>query len=258
MKRESYVASILTLALALGASRPSLALGRFADISVFDRDSGAVLEPHYWHGEYWIAGTPGARFEIQVRNRLGERLLAVTSVDGVNVITGATAAWDQSGYVFGPEEQYPISGWRKSDSAVAAFIFTDAGRSYAQLTGRAANVGVIGVALFRERHPPAAYAPRPQAAPPPAANSGSSRADMAAPMMAPKLGTGHGEREYSSVSHTEFERAAEQPDEIVRIRYDSLDNLVALGIVKRPRPNPAAANPFPGSPAEHYVPDPPG
>src|SRR5579863_4170018 len=126
MERRRYVVAIFTLAVALAASRPTLALGRLADVSVIDRDSGAVLMPHYWHGEYWIAGIPGARFEIQVRNRLGERLLAVTSVDGVNVVTGVTAAWGQSGYVFGPEEQYPITGWRKSDSAVAAFIFTDA------------------------------------------------------------------------------------------------------------------------------------
>src|SRR5579863_9469474 len=125
MERRRYVVAIFTLAVALAASRPTLALGRLADVSVIDRDSGAVLMPHYWHGEYWIAGIPGARFEIQVRNRLGERLLVVTSV---------TAAWGQSGYVFGPEEQYPITGWRKSDSAVAAFIFTDASRSYAQLT----------------------------------------------------------------------------------------------------------------------------
>jgi hypothetical protein len=281
MERRRYVVAIFTLAVALAASRPTVALGRLADVSVIDRDSGAVLMPHYWHGEYWIAGIPGARFEIQVRNRLGERLLAVTSVDGVNVVTGVTAAWGQSGYVFGPEEQYPITGWRKSDSAVAAFIFTDASRSYAQLTGREANIGVIGIALFRERPPPAVYAPRPesilppadagnaasetnsgrsaaQAATPLASNSARSGAELAPSVMVPKLGTGHGGREYSYVSHTEFERAAEQPDEVIRIRYDSFDNLVALGIVKRPRPDPPAANPFPGSLADHYVPDPPG
>ena len=53
---------------------------------------------------------------------------------------------------------------------------------------------------------------------------------------APKLGTGHGAREYSYVNHTEFERMQAQPNEMIRIRYDSLDNLFAMGIIKRPRP----------------------
>ena len=106
-----------------------------------------------------MAGRPGARYAIEIRNRLGERLLAVTSVDGVNVVSGATAAWDQTGYVFGPGERYQITGWRKTDAEVAAFTFTDSPNSYAERTGRPANVGVIGVALFRERQPQPVYAP---------------------------------------------------------------------------------------------------
>ena len=48
-------------------------------------------------------------------------------------------------------------------------------------------------------------------------------------MPAPKLGTGHGEREYSYVGHTEFRRMQPEPDEVIRIRYDSLDNLTGHG-----------------------------
>ena len=72
----------------------------------------------------------------------------------------------------------------------------------------------------------------------------------------PKLGTGHGEREYSYVDHTEFLRLQSQPNEIIRVRYDSLDNLLAMGVIRRERPLPPAANPFPGE--NGYVPDPPG
>ena len=75
---------------------------------------------------------------------------------------------------------------------------------------------------------------------------------------APKLGTGHGEREYSYVNHTEFSRMQDQPNEVIRIRYDSLDNLLAMGIIRRPRPAAPTANPFPASPEQQYVPDPPG
>jgi hypothetical protein len=75
---------------------------------------------------------------------------------------------------------------------------------------------------------------------------------------APKLGTGHGEREYSYVNRTEFSRMQPQPNEVIRIRYDSFDNLLAMGIVKRPRPAAPTANPFPASPEQQFVPDPPG
>src|SRR5215467_1758466 len=84
------------------ASTPVLAVGGLADVTVVDRESGATLTPHYFRGEYWIAGTPGARYAIEIRNRGAARVLAVTSVDGVNVVTGETAGWSQNGYVFFP------------------------------------------------------------------------------------------------------------------------------------------------------------
>ena len=87
-----------------------------------------------------------------IQNHRGERLLAVTAVDGINVITGETGAWSQGGYVFDAGEATKIAGWpHKSDAEIAAFNFTAAGQSYAERTGRAANIGVIGVALFLER-----------------------------------------------------------------------------------------------------------
>src|SRR6267143_5165329 len=268
---------IMYFAILMGSATTDDAqvMGGLAEVAIIDRDSGAVLAPHFYHGEYWVAGRPGARYAIEIRNRLGERLLAVTSVDGVNVVSGATAGWDQTGYVFSPGERYQITGWRKTDAEVAAFTFVDSPNSYAERTGRPANVGVIGVALFRERRPQPVYAP-PKIAqspgPPEAARAGESNRALASPstaraaadqatpvpMPAPKLGTGHGEREYSYVENTEFLRMQPEPNEVIRIRYDSLDNLVAMGIVRRPRPTPPVPNAFPGSQERQFVPDPPG
>jgi hypothetical protein len=282
-----YLVQFAALA-ALATSFDAQAVGAVANVTIIDRDSGATLTTHYYHGEYWVAGVPGGRYAIEIRNCIGARLLAVTSVDGVNVLSGATAGWNQGGYVFDPGERYQLTGWRKSDSEVAAFTFTDSPNSYAERTGRPANVGVIGVAVFRERPLPTVYAPpriagsaREQPAAPVAESSralsagqstaiaGMAAADSAtapteaalasrAPMPAPKLGTGHGEREYSRVEYTQFRRMQSEPDEVIRIRYDSLDNLMAMGIVGRPRPTPAVPNPFPGSRERNYVPDPPG
>jgi|HubBroStandDraft_5_1064220.scaffolds.fasta_scaffold143114_1 hypothetical protein len=292
------ILSVMTLTLVATLCHAQ-SVGTIAKITVIDRDSGVALVPHLYRGEYWVAGVPGARYAIEVRNRLGERLLAVASVDGVNVISGETASWDQVGYVFSPGERYQISGWRKSDTDVAAFTFTSLPNSYAARTGRPANIGVIGVAMFREQPPQLSVAPRerlsddsiggagmrrdlpaapetPRADNAPVARAADAAASaeprvtaQAAPMMrAPasaipeaKLGTGHGEREYSYVSHTEFQRLQPQPNELIRIHYDSLENLVAMGIIRRPPPawpGPPTGNPFPGSPDAQYVPDPPG
>jgi hypothetical protein len=264
--------------LALTVDAHAQGLGALADVAIIDRETGLVLSPHYYRGEYWIAGRPGAKYSIEVHNRLGERLLAVTSVDGVNVLSGETAAWDQGGYVFEPGERYQISGWRKSDAEVAAFTFTESPDSYAERTGRPANVGVIGIALYRERRPQAwAPPPTPRPEAPVARDSSEANAQTSrqrasaealaaapsagiapSPQPAPRLGTGHGEREYSYVNHTEFARMQSQPNEVIRIRYDSLDNLVAMGVIRRGRPLPPNVNPFPGAPNPAYVPDPPG
>jgi hypothetical protein len=269
---------LATIGLALTVDAHAQGLGALADVAIIDRETGLVLSPHYYRGEYWIAGRPGAKYSIEVHNRLGERLLAVTSVDGVNVLSGETAAWDQGGYVFEPGERYQISGWRKSDAEVAAFTFTESPDSYAERTGRPANVGVIGIALYRERRPQAwAPPPTPRPEAPVARDSSEANAQTSrqrasaealaaapsagiapSPQPAPRLGTGHGEREYSYVNHTEFARMQSQPNEVIRIRYDSLDNLVAMGVIRRGRPLPPNVNPFPGAPNPAYVPDPPG
>ena len=265
--------ALVFLFAGLAAGCDARAIGSLAEVDIVDRDNGEALPVHYSHGEYWVAGRPGARYAIEVRNRLGQRLLAVTSVDGINVLSGESAGWNQTGYVFGPGERYQITGWRKSDAEVAAFTFTASPNSYAERTGRPQNVGVIGVALFRERLPIAYYAPPTYNAPrasagAPAAqekseDSTSAPARMGSlmnrvPALEPKLGTGHGERESSYVSHTDFDRLAPQPNEVIHIRYDSMENLVAMGIIARPRQSWPGVDPFPASPNRGYVPDPPG
>jgi hypothetical protein len=281
MKRvffPSFVAAVLA-----SAALQAMAVGRVADINVIDRSTGQTLPVYSHRGEYWVAGQPGAKYSIQIRNMRGPRVLAVTSVDGLNVLSGETADFGQSGYVFESGQRYGIEGWRKSDSEVAAFVFTANGDSYAERIGKPRDIGVIGVALFRERPPVALYSPPLVAAPSSAprqespasgstglsdkfsessANSAPSRAQAPAaapspapaPMPSPKLGTAHGERETSIVSRTQFVRNSSQPDEIIRIRYDSHANLLALGVIPSPRYTPVP-NAFPG--AVSYVPDPP-
>lgn len=288
MKRRRFAAAaapLLCLALA-GTGLPVLArsvarpdvpgrIGRLLQLSVIDRASGRELPVYFHAGDYWVAGVQGARYALRVHNRQPGRLLAVMSVDGVNVVTGERAGVDQNGYVLDGGERADIAGWRKSDQQVAAFEFTVPDAAYASRTGRPEHLGVIGVALFHERVRPA---PRP--APPLLREESAKSAEaaaaeseavpagrsaladrMRAPVApAPQLGTGHGERENAPVSHTQFTRARSTPDEVIRLRYDSRANLVARGVIPAPlpRPRPNEPQPFPASPSETgYVPDPP-
>jgi hypothetical protein len=296
LRRRTLLLGALTLGLA-GCSFPrdAAAVGRAVSVDIVDRDTGQVLEVYQHAGRSYIAGRPGARYAIRISNRSGARVLAVTAVDGINILTGRTAAWGQSGYVFEPWQTYEVTGWRKSDSQVAAFEFTSLPDSYAARTGRPLDVGVIGVAVFRERVRPVwrdkerdqrpmgsldererrLAEPRSEAAADAAGQSGAGRADSTAPAprAAPpaaaesklaaqpdrldRLGTGHGQREDSWVTSTQFERASSTPDEIVSVQYDRYENLIAAGIVGSSPPM-VRPRPFPGSRESYgYVPDPP-
>ncbi len=269
-----------TLIVALAAIVSPAFAGTLADLNVISRSTGQRLPVYAQGGKLYIAGQPGERYSVEIRNRTGGRILAVVSVDGINVVSGETAAPDQSGYVFAPRQSYQIAGWRKSTDDVAAFYFTALPDSYAARTDRPADVGVIGVALFREWRAPR---PRPSVHPraledaiggaaseareESAADAKSSAAEAeanAAPnaeRAAPspslrrqdRLGTGHGEREHSAVTYTDFRRASPYPAEVLTLHYDRYENLVARGIIPGPR-HYAEPRPFPGT--VRFVPDP--
>ena len=267
-RRRGLLASCALAALLTVAGVPAAcADSRLVQVDVVDRDDGATL--HVWrdHGRPVVAGRPGARYSVCLVNTSGERVLAVVAIDGVNVVSGETAGVGQHGYVLEPRQRTEITGWRKSDDEVAAFEFTSLADSYAARTGRPQDVGVIGVAVFREAAPvevsDAPMAPRfggaAKAAPAQPAPE-SRRADAAAagslaPIERDRLGTGHGERETSVVRITSFQRASARPDQRVEIRYDSLDNLVAAGIVPPPHVATTSPHAFPAD--RDYVPDPP-
>ncbi len=157
LPRRSRPLAAAAFAVACVAFAPSArAIGQRVDVQVVDRDTGEHLVPVFHRGEWWIAGRPGARYAVSLANLAGARTMAVISVDGVNALSGETAGWGQNGYVLDAYESTQVNGWRKNLGQVAAFEFTALPDSYAARTGRPANVGVIGVAVFDERPQPVA------------------------------------------------------------------------------------------------------
>lgn len=260
-----------TFALLAGAG-PAHAVGHLADIVLYDRTEHRTLPVYEHGGKHYVVGNPGNEYQIQLRNQSARDILTVVSVDGVNVVSGETANWVQSGYVLDAWSSMDIKGWRKSLERTAAFYFTRLPDSYAARTGRPDNVGVIGVAIFERKADPVPYpepiaqedrmdepsrnAQAPAAAGRAEAESGSladhRRSKRSAEQQ--RLGTGHGRSETSYARYTSFERATEAPSEIVSIHYDSHDNLLAQGVIPQDEHiESMARTPFPGQ----FVPDPP-
>jgi len=278
----AFVAALLSAcapAMSIPCGGPAVAsCSKLAELELIDRDTGQRLQVYQHAGERWVAGTPGHRYALSIRNRSAGRVLGVMSVDGVNIVSGETAGWDQRGYVLAPWASADVLGWRKSEERVADFVFTAIEDSYAARTGRPNEVGVIGVAIFREA-PRAAPEPAVDgaaerirrrsegsasaAAPVPPASGAIGAAEPASKAAAPsraeatdmpqRIGTGHGPSEMSHVATTQFERADSKPDQLITIRYDRRERLLAMGVI------PAAHQPqaFPETASSDFVPDPP-
>jgi len=288
--RRTLAAALAAASLAAGVAQaqpaapsyvPQYVKSNLVQVDVYDRVDGSALTVYEKDGRHYIVGVPGHEYAVRIRNCTGARVLVVTSVDGVNVISGDTAAPDQSGYVLEPWASVEIAGWRKSLARTAAFYFTDLGNSYAARTGRPQNVGVIGVAVFQEKPKRIAYReydyrgglarkdsaaadagarneraeaqPAPPAAP--AASADAPRQQIDELKSQGKLGTGHGRSEESRVTVVQFERASASPAETVAIQYDRRDNLLAMGVIPQPTPHLARREPNP-FPAMRFAPDP--
>ncbi|MGZ3279574.1 MAG: hypothetical protein ACXWKT_15080 [Caulobacteraceae bacterium] len=288
--RRAVLASAIALIGFTGPARAQDALD-LVDLKVVDRETGQALPLWRHDGRLFVAGEQGARYSLRVTNHTGGRVLVVLSVDGVNIISGETARYDERGHVLGPYGSYDLKGWRKSETEVAAFAFTALPRSYAALTGRPGDVGVIGMAVFRER-PPSTVTPLAIAPPPPSraeqrsepSRGAAGKADAAPPPPLPippvekpiarapsagqladrsepnpgeaKLGTVHGALEWS-VSHTvPFVRATPYPQLVRQIEYDSRANLILAGVIPGGSDRPPRAFPGAGA-APGFVPDPP-
>src|SRR5689334_3517875 len=185
--RRALLTFVAAAAAAACTSPPAAAVGSIVDVQIVDRARGETLATWRHRGGTWVAGRPGDRYAVRLTNRSGARVLVVLSVDGVNAVSGETAAVGQTGYVLAPYQTADITGWRKSHSEAAAFYFTALPDSYAARTGRPDNVGVIGVAAFRERvaEPSLGWVtPAPSVAKEQGAASGRLEAERQAPAAA--------------------------------------------------------------------------
>ena len=117
------------------------------------RENGEQLPTYGLRDRFYVQGNVGERYTIRVTNPTPNRVEAVVTVDGLDVIDGENGDLRKRGYVVPAYGDVRIEGFRTSQADVATFRFSSVGESYAGKKGKARNVGVVAVALFEEQAP---------------------------------------------------------------------------------------------------------
>jgi len=127
--------------------------------------NGNRCKQYYHAGKTFVQANQGSEYVIELKNNHWKRVLAVGSVDGLNVLTGKTASNEDTGYIVGGHSSEKIKGFRISDTEWALFRFGYKffGNTYAQSKhdGSEKNCGVIGLRFFYENEPIVVYNPPP-------------------------------------------------------------------------------------------------
>ena len=119
--------------------------------------NGSRCKQYHHDGKIFIEAKDGSEYTIEIKNNAWKRILAVCSVDGLDILTGKKAIEGNPGYVINAQNSGKFDGFRVSNEKVAKFLFGAKGDSYAASKGDNSerNVGVIGVRLFEEKVKPA-------------------------------------------------------------------------------------------------------
>ena len=116
-------------------------------------EAGEVAPTYAFKGRYYVQGNDGEHYAIRIANPTGNRVEAVVSVDGLDVVDGEGGDLRKRGYIVPAYGEVRIEGFRTSLADVASFRFSSVDDSYAGKKGKARNVGVIAVAIFEETAP---------------------------------------------------------------------------------------------------------
>lgn len=214
----------------------------------------------------WFEGVQGQRYKVRVQNQTAQRIEAVVTVDGRDVISGKLGNFsEQRGYVIDGYGHVEIEGFRTSRDQVATFRFTSPGDSYSGRMGSAEHIGVIGVAVFTEAAPQVAFRAAEESrvddrasAPKSGVGMDSAEGEATQAPAAPRrsnIGTQYGEQRHSSVVDVSFTRSSDKPAAVLAVYYDDRQGLIDRGIVPQPIQSRVAPQPFPNS---QFAPPPPG
>lgn len=117
--------------------------------------NGRPVREYTHKGLTLIESRHGTNYTIKIKNDNSFNIMAVLSVDGLDVLNGKPAEDSHKGYIVDAYRSTEIKGYRLSDEDSASFVFTKKGKSYVtKTTGDSRNTGVIGVRVFKEKEQP--------------------------------------------------------------------------------------------------------
>jgi len=238
----------LLAAFLIGLSAPSFASA--VDVRVVsDRKGVLSLYPVDSNGRNtyraYLEAERGEKYGIRIANRTGRRIGVVVAVDGRNIISGKKSHLRNSErmYILGPHESAVYDGWRTARDTVNRFYFTEPGDSYADAFNDRSAMGVIAVAVYREKQLPPRRSSRDRESggkmgddrsmpgeSAPAAPLGAERKSLAPQAREESAGTGFGEESHSPSIRVKFDperRVAERHF----LKYEWRDTLCRKGIL---------------------------
>jgi len=182
----------------------------------------------------YLEARRGENYGIVIRNMTSERIGAVIAVDGRNIISGKKSDLKNSEdmYIVNGYEHGKYDGWRTARDKVHKFYFTDTADSYAMRTfSDSTAMGVIAVAIYREKEQPKLlYEQKRQgntSAAPSAESSAKGKAGVARDETA---GTGFGDEQFSPIIRVAFEPDL-TPVQKTLVKYEWRQVLCRKGIL---------------------------
>jgi hypothetical protein len=126
--------------------------------------NGNKCRQYLHNGRTYVEAKEGSEYALEIKNNSWEKILAVVSVDGLNVVDGETAKEGGSGYVLDRYTSQKLYGFQYSKEKVATFKFGHLGATdhhgnklgYAASKGDGSekNAGVIGFRIWDEKPQP--------------------------------------------------------------------------------------------------------
>jgi hypothetical protein len=183
----------------------------------------------------YLEAKKGENYGIVIKNGTSERIGVVIAADGRNIISGNRSDLknNETMYLVNAYETARYNGWRTSDSEVHRFYFTEPADSYSVRTfADSSAMGVIAVAVFREKERPEPLLKQRRCESAPAAPSmeGGRRSQEKA-LDEESAGTGFGKAQYSPVVRVEFE-PERVPIQKTLVKYEWRETLCRNGILQ--------------------------
>jgi hypothetical protein len=183
----------------------------------------------------YLEARKGENYGIVIRNNTLERIGAVIAVDGRNIISGKKSELKNSEtmYIVNGYDNARYDGWRTSQDQVHKFYFTEPVDSYSIKTfADSSAMGVIAVAIYREKERPQPLYEGNKSELAPAAPSRGSAARSKEKMLSDEgAGTGFGAAQYSPVVTVVFE-PERVPAQKMLVKYEWRDVLCRKGLLR--------------------------